>query len=116
MPAFPATAADALARATLAGDLIHVPSICLVEVTYLIEKRRLPRAARDRLINTLDDTSVPCSLAPLDRAIADALELVSRHQVPDLPDRVVAATAIALRAPLISRDRKIATSNVQTIW
>jgi PIN domain nuclease of toxin-antitoxin system len=41
---------------------------------------------------------------------------VSRLEVPDLPDRIVTATAVSLQAPLISRDRKIRTSQVQTIW
>ena len=46
----------------------------------------------------------------------DALVFVSRSEVPDLPDRIVAATAAALQTPLISRDRKIRASQVQTIW
>jgi PIN domain nuclease of toxin-antitoxin system len=48
--------------------------------------------------------------------VADAIEFVSRDEVPDLPDRIVAATAAALRVPLISRDGKIRASEVQTIW
>jgi PIN domain nuclease of toxin-antitoxin system len=55
-------------------------------------------------------------LAPLDRSVADALELVSRDDVPDLPDRIVCATAVALGVPLVTRDGKIRTSEVQTIW
>ena len=94
-PRLSANAAEALDSATAAGECIHVPSICLVELTYLVEKGRLPVAARDRLIHALDDPTAPCSLAPLDRMVADALELVSRLEVPDLPDRVVAATAVA---------------------
>ena len=111
-----AVAAAALDSATAAGEHIHVPSICLVELTYLVEKRRLPVAARDRLIQALNDPTAPCLLAALDRTVADALESVNRAEVPDLPDRIVAATAVALGTPLISRDRKIQTSQVHSIW
>ena len=115
-PQLSSQARDALRSATAAGNVIHVPSICLVELTYLVEKGRLPAAARDRLVQALDDPASPCSLASLDRQVANALELVKRSEVPDLPDRIVAATAIALGVPLISRDAKIRASQVQTIW
>lgn len=72
----------------------------------------MPSAARD----ALDDPAGPCTLVPLDRLVAEALQFVQRIEVPDLPDRIVAATAPALRVPLISRDRKIRASQVQTIW
>jgi PIN domain nuclease of toxin-antitoxin system len=88
----------------------------LVELTYLIEKRRLPAVVRDQLIQTLEDPATPCSLVPLDRLVADALERVNRNEVPDLPDRIIAATAVALQAPLVSRDGKVRASQVQTIW
>ena len=115
-PRLSATAAAALDRATAEGELIYVPSVCLVELTYLIEKRRLPPAERERLVNALDDPATPCELAPLDRAVADALELVDRTEVPDLPDRIVSATAVSLRVPLVSRDGRIRASRVETIW
>jgi predicted nucleic acid-binding protein len=58
-PRLSTKAADALDSATAAGERIHVPSICLVELTYLVEKRRRPIAARDRLIRALDDRQLP---------------------------------------------------------
>ena len=75
-PQLPARAAGALDSATEAGEFIHVPSICLMEPTYLVEKGRLPAAVRDLLIRALDDPATPCLLAPLDRAVADALEVL----------------------------------------
>jgi len=36
--------------------------------------------------------------------------------VPDLPDRIIAATALHLNVPVISRDSKIQAANLQTVW
>ena len=60
-----AKATQALDEATAASRPIHVPSICLVELTYLVEKGRLPVAARDRLLRLLDDRETPFSLVHL---------------------------------------------------
>lgn len=64
-------------------------------------------AARDRLIEALDDLETPARLGPLDRVVLDAVARVSRSEVPDMPDRIVAATAVALGLPLITRDARI---------
>jgi PIN domain nuclease of toxin-antitoxin system len=109
-------AAEALDRATDEGEVIHVPSVCLVELTYLIEKGRIPRLARERLVRALDDPATPCRLAPLDRNVADAPELLNRSEVPDLPGRIVCATALALDVALVSRNGRIRASKIQTIW
>ncbi len=41
---------------------------------------------------------------------------VPRVEIPDMPDRIVAATALYLGVPVISRDSRIRASNVQTVW
>jgi len=33
-----------------------------------------------------------------------------------MPDRIVAATALVLQLPLVSKDSRIRASEVQTIW
>jgi predicted nucleic acid-binding protein len=53
---------------------------------------------------------------PLDRNIALTLRQVDRSQIPDLPDRIIAATALYLNVPVISRDRRIQLSSIDTIW
>jgi PIN domain nuclease of toxin-antitoxin system len=95
-------AVEALDAATEGGYPIYVPAICLVELVYLIEKNRLPAIARER--QALDDSDRPPRLVPMDRAVVDAVEIVSRNDVPDMLDRIVAATALSLQIPLVSRD------------
>jgi PIN domain nuclease of toxin-antitoxin system len=115
-PKLSARAGESLDSAASDGEFIYVPSICLVELTYLIEKGRLPASSREDLVHVLDDPESPFRLAPLDRRIADVVEFVPRTLVPDLPDRIIAATAIALGVPLVARDEKIRASRVETVW
>ncbi len=53
---------------------------------------------------------------PFEQGIAQALRKVERTQIPELPDRIIAATALHLGLPLISRDYKIQLSEIATIW
>lgn len=53
---------------------------------------------------------------PLNRFIVQAMRRIDRSQVPDMPDRIVAATALYLGVPVISRDRRIKSSIVATVW
>jgi PIN domain nuclease of toxin-antitoxin system len=98
------------------GAPIFVPTICLVEIVYLVEKRRLPETARARLTEHLGRPDADLKLTPLDWAVADALARVPRDQVPDMPDRIIAATALQLGLPLVTRDGRIRVSNIETIW
>ncbi len=81
-----------------------------------MEKGRIPERALARLRVALADSTFGFRLAPLDLAVADQIREVRRNEVPDLPDRVIAATALALGIPLVTCDGKIRASNVPTIW
>jgi predicted nucleic acid-binding protein len=59
---------------------------------------------------------IPRVSFPVDRVVVDALGQINRDEVPDMPDRIIAATALALGVPLLSRDRKIRASSLETIW
>jgi len=109
-------AANALDGASARGEPILIPSISLVELTYLVEKGRLPAEARKRLVDTLAQPGGPYELAPLDERVAEAVEHIDRALVPDMPDRIIAATALSSGAVLVSRDGKIRASQIQTIW
>jgi len=96
--------------------VIYVPTICLVEMVYLIEKGRIPEKMMALLENELRAGTSGLMLADLTADIAKAVEKVIREDIPDLPDRIIAATALSLKLPLITRDRKIQLSGLKTIW
>ncbi len=109
-------ALEAFDGAARSGDAIFVASISLVEVTYLVEKQRLPEVALERLSNALRSTTIGLEVAPLDQGIADTLRRIPRDIVPDMPDRIVAATALHLNLPLVTLDRQIQAAGINTIW
>ena len=54
-------------------------------------------------------------VVPIGDDIAYVLGSVSRADVPDMPDRIIAATAMFLDVPLVTRDGKIRNASVQAI-
>jgi PIN domain nuclease of toxin-antitoxin system len=109
-------AGSVLDQTTQGGDPILIPSISLVELIYLVEKGRIPASTHTRLRSAIDDPGGPYKVAPLDQEVVDAVHAIDRQMVPDLPDRVIAATALARKLPLVSRDSKIRSSQIRTIW
>jgi PIN domain nuclease of toxin-antitoxin system len=115
-PELSATARAAMEFASQEGKLIYVASISLVEITYLIEKGRLPLVLLNRVMDAMADEQSALVLVPLDEAAVRAVGRIPRNKVPDMPDRIIAATALHLNLPLITRDRQIQASGIQTIW
>ncbi len=109
-------AMTALQNAEAMGASVYVSAINLVELRYLIDKGRFFEQEYLDLLNALNDRANALTLLPVDSDIADALKSVSRAAVPDMPDRIIAATALYLGVPLVTRDGKIRASNVVTIW
>jgi PIN domain nuclease of toxin-antitoxin system len=112
---------SAAARTTIedsirAGRHVRVSAISLVETVYLAEKQRLLARALERLRSTLSDAASGLLIAPIDRGVADALPGISREAVPDMPDRIIAANALHLGLPLVTRDRRLQAAGIQTIW
>ena len=81
-----------------------------------MEKRRIPESAFRALERALEDPASNLVIAPLDFSVTCGVRMIPREQVPDLPDRVIAAMALALGIPLVTRDGKIRASGIVTIW
>jgi PIN domain nuclease of toxin-antitoxin system len=110
-------AASALIDATIAnGDHIGLSAISLAEMVYLIEKGRIPAQALDDVLSAIADPKAVLQQVPLDDSIVVKMRDVSRQDIPDLPDRIIAASAQFYTVPLLSRDARIRSSTIQTIW
>jgi PIN domain nuclease of toxin-antitoxin system len=98
------------------GEQIGVSSISLIEIVYLVEKEKLHPRTLERLLQSLDKGDAALVELFVTGKIADRMKEIPREAVPDMPDRIIAATALALSVPVISRDGKIKTSGLKTIW
>lgn len=111
-----AAAGAFISESATARRKIAISTISLAEVVYLIEKNRLPASAYDELTQALADPEHVFTEAVLTGVIVQAMRQVSRAEVPDMPDRIVAATAVYFDVPVISRDRRVRAASVKTVW
>ena len=109
-------AREELDGAAIAGDLVLISAISLVDMAYLTDKGRLPEAVLQRLQAHLASTTPVIAAVPLDEAIAQAVRSIPRDLVPDMPDRVIAATALHMALPLVTRDQRIRSAEITTVW
>ena len=99
------------------GGNVFVPTISLVEITYLIEKNKFQPALLSRIISRLNNPNAELKPIELTVEIADNLSKIPRSIVTDMPDRIIAATALHLNLPLVTKDHKIQKlQTIQTIW
>lgn len=110
-------AANALENAAAnPGDRIIFSAISLIEIQYLIEKHRIPTSVLTNLLSELDYPDPLLELAPVDLNIGINITRISRKDIPEMPDRIIAATALFLNLPLITADNKIRSSGVKVLW
>ncbi len=99
------------------NNVIWIPGVVLVETVYLIEKARYPTTLITQLLDLLDPPGDNYVIAPLDAGTIRALQSIDRATVPEMPDRIIAATAKHLNLPLISKDATIAAvPDLSLIW
>ena len=112
-----AAADTALSQADLAGEKIYLSAITLVEVTYLAEKGKVSAADKAELLKVLLDPNEPVVVLSVSQEIALQMEQISRATVPNMQDRIIAATALVHNLPLVTCDTQLRSlSNIRTIW
>ena len=107
-------AASAVFRLAETGNAtIVVPAITVAEFYYLSVKLGHP-VAPAALLDILTGVS-GVELSDLGRAQLEILDLFPK--IPDIHARLIAAEAVALDAPLVTKDGALAASaQVETVW
>lgn len=102
-------------RAARTGDVLGVPSVCLFEVAQLLERGRIKlRLPFDDWCDLLA-TSAGIRVLPLDVRVVSAARALPALRDPF--DRLIAGTAVAHAVPLISPDRRVASSGrLSVVW
>jgi PIN domain nuclease of toxin-antitoxin system len=98
------------------GVPVMISSILLVEVIYLCEKGRIPPDSLTHLEEALRLRDTALCVADLTMEVALSVGRVVHDEVPDMPDCIIAGTALYFGVPVIRRDRKIKASSVEMIW
>ncbi len=111
-----AAAKNAIEKHIRLGKDVFLSAISLVEAVYLVERTRLPYGALQRLRTALNDPNSGVFVTPVDMKVAESMRTVPRDLVPDMPDRIIADTALYLGAPMVTRDRRLPSTGIKTIW
>lgn len=113
----PVRVRDIFIKTDAGEEQIVIPAIVMVEIIYLAEKGRIAREAVRNVFGLLHPDPDNYLIAPLDLGVAMALEQIDRDSVPDMPDRIIAATALHLGLPLLTRDTRISSLGlIAAVW
>ncbi len=100
----------------ISGDTVGISTITLVEIVYLTEKGRLKEGFLSEVMTLLSDETGMVVELPLDRHIVQHMQHILWKHVPDMPDRIIVATALYWGVPVVSRDKRIRSANVPVVW
>ena len=115
-PRLSPAAHSAIREVQAAGQPLFISPVSIVEIIYLTEKGSVDTTHLPTVLSALRRPDAEVILKPFDLDIAEALQRIPRNVVPDMPDRMIAATALHLDLPLVTTDAQIRAANVQTIW
>jgi len=115
-PEMPRRVHEFISEREAESDLL-VATISLVEIAYLVERGRVHATCLQDVVSAIANDEVPLQLVDLNLEIALRLPHVPRNIIPDMPDRILAATALVLDVPLVTCDERIrAFEEIETIW
>ncbi len=111
-----ANATRCFADSMEAGIRVGISAITLCEVVYLVERNRIDTDAHTMLLDAIQAQDGPFAELPVTSSVAAAMREGPCRAIPDMPDRIIAATAAAYQVPLITKDHVISKSGLSVVW
>jgi PIN domain nuclease of toxin-antitoxin system len=108
-----AAAKEIFVSADNAGETIIISCISLFEVLLLTEKKKI-QMGYDKFIDAFSLFD-HYRIEPVCLPIINQVKKISRDEIKDPWDRIIAATSMHLNLPLISKDRKLAGLGIPVI-
>ncbi len=99
-----------------ADGYLFLSAITIIEIVYLVEKGKIPEDGLKTLMENVKDPNAELKILPIDFYVAEELQNISREQVSDMPNRIIAATSRYHNLPLVTKDNRIRHSDIKTIW
>lgn len=97
--------------------IIHVSIMSLIELDYLVLRKKAELQVIEKLIKISREENSPIRLLDVDFSVYQAFSKIPHHSIPEMPDRIIAATAKAYSLSLVTKDLKITSWNgVPIIW
>ena len=90
---------------------IYVPTVVLMEVMRILEKRKYP-VPFDEILQYIEENEA-YKIVPLTTKI---IKVIRNFQSRDLHDRVIIATALITDSVLVSKDKEIRSTGLNVIW
>jgi len=95
-------------------DQIFIPCIVFFELLYLVEKKRIDSSFEGIL--TILPKAENYKVEPLCLPVIRNSQQVPKDKVSDPWDRLVVATSLHLRLPLITRDENLRDIGFDVVW
>jgi PIN domain nuclease of toxin-antitoxin system len=89
----------------LNAKALHVSIGSFLDLRYLVDSGRRPARVLEDSRSIVDGEAF--TVVPLGLPIIDKMASMSRDEVPDPFDRIIAATALAIDLPLVTADEQI---------
>jgi PIN domain nuclease of toxin-antitoxin system len=90
---------------------IYVPTVVLMEVMRILEKKKYP-VPFDEILQYIEENEA-YKIVPLTTKI---IKVIRNFQSRDLHDRVIISTALITDSVLVSKDKEIKATGLNVIW